>query len=125
MIARSSSSGVSAIGVELYADSSTTGQERPIFWSSALANIHPGKDDNHVDYRDDERAPLLFIAGSEDHLMPPKIQRSNAKHYKSDTITEVREFDGPHLLPAAPGWEEVADFALDWAVEHAAEPATA
>ena len=35
--------------------------------------------------------------------MPPKIQRSNAKHYKSDTITEVKEFEGPHLLPAAPG----------------------
>ena len=49
--------------------------------------------------------------------MPPSIQRSNAKHYKSDTVTEVKEFEGPHLLPAAPGWEEVADYALDWAVE--------
>ena len=45
--------------------------------------------------------------------MPPSIQQSNAKHYKSDTITEVKEFEGPHLLPAAPGWEEVADYALD------------
>ena len=51
--------------------------------------------------------------------MPPKVQRSNAKHYKRDTITEVKEFEGPHLLPAGPGWEEVADYALDWAVEHA------
>src|SRR5215210_7844562 len=50
-----------------------------IFWESALANIHPGRDDNHVDYANDDRAPLLFISGSEDHLMPPKIQRSNAK----------------------------------------------
>ena len=57
--------------------------------------------------------------------MPPKIQRSNAKHYKSATITEVKEFDGPHLLPAAPGWEEVADYALSWAVEHARRPAAA
>jgi hypothetical protein len=39
-------------------------------------------------------------------------------HYKSDTATEVKEFEGPHLLPAAPGWEEVADNARDWAVEH-------
>ena len=31
------------------------------------------------------------------------IQQSNAKHYKSDTITEVKEFDGPHLLPARDG----------------------
>ncbi len=94
-----------------------------IFWGSALANIHPGKDDNYVDYRNDARAPLLFISGSQDHLMPPKIQRSNAKHYKSDTVTEVKEFDGPHLLPAAPGWEEVADYALSWALEHAGQPA--
>ena len=28
-------------------------------------------------------------------------------------------FEGPHLLPAWPGWEEVADYALDWALEHA------
>jgi pimeloyl-ACP methyl ester carboxylesterase len=91
-----------------------------IFWGSALANIHPGRDDSYVDYGNDARAPLLFISGSEDHLMPPKIQRSNAKHYKSDTITEVKEFEGPHLLTAAPGWEQVADYALDWAVRHAA-----
>jgi pimeloyl-ACP methyl ester carboxylesterase len=91
----------------------------PIFWGSALANIHPGKDDNWVNYANDDRAPLLFISGSEDNLMPPKIQQSNAKHYKSNTITEVKQFDGPHLLPAAPGWEEVADYALEWALTHA------
>ena len=51
--------------------------------------------------------------------MPPSIQQSNAKHYKSATITEVKEFEGPHLLPAQPGWEEIADYALDWAVAHA------
>ena len=91
----------------------------PIFWGSALANIHPGHDDHWVDYHNDDRAPLLFISGSEDHLMPPRIQRSNAKHYKSDTITEVKAFEGPHLLPSAPGWEQVADYALDWALSHA------
>ncbi|MGH3117822.1 MAG: alpha/beta hydrolase, partial [Gaiellales bacterium] len=43
----------------------------------------------------------------------------NARHYESDTVTEIKEFPGrPHLLPAAPGWEEVADYALDWAVSH-------
>jgi pimeloyl-ACP methyl ester carboxylesterase len=96
-----------------------------VFWGSALANIHPGKDDNWVDYSNDDRAPLLFISGSTDHLMPPKIQQSNAKHYTSDTITEVKEFDGPHLLPAQDGWEDIADFALDWAVRHARRSAPA
>jgi hypothetical protein len=67
----------------------------------------------------------LFLAGGEDHLMPPSIQRSNAKHYKSEkTITEVKEYPGrSHLMPAQKGWEEVADYALDWAVRHARIPA--
>ena len=92
---------------------------RDILWGSVVANVKPGHQDTWVDYKNDDRAPLLFISGSEDHLMPPKVQRSNAKHYKSDTITEVKEFEGPHLLPSCPGWEEVADYALAWAVEHA------
>jgi pimeloyl-ACP methyl ester carboxylesterase len=91
-----------------------------IFWGSALANIHPGPDDNHVSYDNADRAPLLFISGSEDHLMPPTLQQSNARHYKADgLVTEVKEFEGPHLLPARDGWEEIADYALDWAVSHA------
>jgi pimeloyl-ACP methyl ester carboxylesterase len=93
-----------------------------IFWGSALANIHPGRDDTWVNYDNDERAPLLFISGSADHLMPPSIQRSNAKHWNDNVITEVKQFEGPHLLPASPGWEKVADYALDWALEHAALP---
>ncbi|MGH4010669.1 MAG: hypothetical protein ACRDTH_21325 [Pseudonocardiaceae bacterium] len=56
--------------------------------------------------------------------MPAKIQWSNAKHYESDTITEVVEFGGKaHLLPAQDGWEEIADYALVWAVRHARTPA--
>ena len=97
-----------------------------IFWGSALANIHPGKDDNWVNYKNAERAPLLFISGSNDHLMPPKIQQSNLKHYRSNTVTEIKEYEGmAHLLPAQEGWEEVADYALEWALEHAAVPANA
>ena len=90
-----------------------------VFWGSALANIHPGRDDNHVDYHNDARAPLLFISGKQDHLFPPKVGHSNANHYKSDTLTEIIEFDGPHLLPAVAGWQEIADYALDWAVKNA------
>jgi pimeloyl-ACP methyl ester carboxylesterase len=91
-----------------------------IFWGTALANVRPGRDDNWVDYHNAARVPLLFISGREDHLMPPKVQQSNAKHYKAPgTITEVTEFDGPHLLPARDGWEDVADYALSWAASHA------
>ena len=91
-----------------------------ILWDSVLANLEPGHQDIWVDYKNDARAPLLFVSGSEDHIMPPKIQQSNLKHYKSDTITEIREYEGfAHLLPAQTGWEEIADSVLQWAVEHA------
>ena len=79
----------------------------------------PGHQDTFVDYHNDQRAPLLFISGTHDHLMPPSVQRSNAKHYKSNTVTEVKEFEGLHLLPSRDDWQEVADYALDWAVQHA------
>jgi hypothetical protein len=47
------------------------------------------------------------LSGSEDHLMPPAVQRSNAKHYKLNTITEITEFPGrSHLMPAQQGWDE-------------------
>ena len=92
-----------------------------ILWGSVLANFEPGKQDVAVDYHNEDRAPLLFVSGGEDHIMPPSIQRSNAKHYKSPrTTTEIQEFPGrSHLLPAQPGWEEVADYALEWAERHA------
>jgi pimeloyl-ACP methyl ester carboxylesterase len=90
-----------------------------ILWGSTLANFQPGHQDAYVNYRNDARAPLLFIAGGEDHLMPPQIQRSNAKHYTSNTTTELEEFAGrAHLMPAQKGWEEVADYALSWALSH-------
>ncbi len=94
-----------------------------ILWDSSLANLLPGHQDTWVNYHNDKRAPLLFISGGEDHLMPPAIQRSNAKHYKSHTLTEVVEYPGyAHLLPAQEGWEKIAQDALDWAVSHAGGP---
>lgn len=96
-----------------------------VFWESAFATITPGHQGSWVDYANDDRAPLLFISGGEDHLMPPSIQASNAKHYTSDTVTEVRVYDEmAHLLPAQAGWEEVADFALEWAESHVRSGAT-
>jgi pimeloyl-ACP methyl ester carboxylesterase len=86
---------------------------------SALATLEPGHQDIFVNYKNDDRAPLLFISGGEDHLMPPSLQRSNARHYKSSTVTEVKEYTGyAHLLPAQKGWEQIAADALARAVEH-------
>ena len=72
-----------------------------------------------MNYEKDARAPLLFIAGGEDSIMPPSVNESNAKHYTSDTDTDYHLFHGrSHWTCGAPGWEEVADYALSWAVEH-------
>lgn len=92
-----------------------------IVWQSVLANVEPGHQDSWVDYKNPDRAPLLFISGGEDHIMPPSVQASNAKHYKGEgLITEHEIFEGrDHAMVAATGWEDVADRALEWAVEHA------
>jgi pimeloyl-ACP methyl ester carboxylesterase len=90
-------------------------------WEYGLfANFKPGPQETWVDY-DADRAPLLFIGGSEDHIMPTSVNKSNAKHYdKSPAITEYYEFEGrDHWTCAAPGWEAVADQALTWALAHA------
>jgi pimeloyl-ACP methyl ester carboxylesterase len=91
-------------------------------WAYGLfANIKPGPQETWVNYKNPNRAPLLFITGSEDHIMPPSVQHSNAKHYKGEgTITEVHDFEGrSHWTCGQPGWEAIADDALEWATEHA------
>jgi len=89
-------------------------------WAYGLfANLTPGHQETWVDYSAD-RAPLLFIAGGKDHIMPASVNKSNAKHWgKSAAVTDYYEFEGrDHWTCAAPGWEAVADYALQWATEH-------
>ena len=92
-----------------------------IVWGGVLANFIPGPQEAAVNYHNTKRAPLLFVAASEDHIMPPAVQRSNAAHYKAPgTVTEFKEFAGyAHLLPAQKGWEAIADEVLEWALKHA------
>jgi pimeloyl-ACP methyl ester carboxylesterase len=92
-----------------------------ILWGGVLANFQPGHQDTWVDYRNADRAPLLFVSGSEDHIMPPSVQRSNHKHYKAEgTVTEIKEYEGKaHLLPSQEGWQAIADEVLAWAEEQA------
>ena len=71
-------------------------------------------------FANDDRAPLLFISGGSDHILPPTVQRENYdKNVKHSTAVSAHVvFDGrDHFTCGEPGWEAVADFALDWAVE--------
>jgi pimeloyl-ACP methyl ester carboxylesterase len=74
---------------------------------------------SNVDVHREGRAPILFIGFGEDHVMPPKLVRPDEETYDSGSITEFVEFPGRPHFPGAPGWENVADYALTWAVEHA------
>ncbi len=85
----------------------------------AFANFHRDAP-TAVDFRREARAPLLFIGFGSDHVMPPKVVgHTEQKYDDSVSITEFKEFPGRPHFPAAPGWEEVADYALTWAEAHA------
>jgi dienelactone hydrolase len=90
-----------------------------VLFQVGLANLTPNAP-TMVDFTRTDRAPLLFAAFGEDHVVPAKASRHNAgKYRKSTAVTEFKEFPGRPRFPGAPGWEEVADYALDWAVRHA------
>jgi pimeloyl-ACP methyl ester carboxylesterase len=66
------------------------------------------------------RAPLLIVAGEKDHIFQPALNRANYKRYaKSPSITDFKMFPGRthYTVVAGNGWEEVADYALDWAAK--------
>jgi pimeloyl-ACP methyl ester carboxylesterase len=61
-------------------------------------------------------APLLFIAGERDHIIPAALNRKNHAAYRdAGSRRDFREFPGrTHYLCGQDGWEEVATFAADW-----------
>jgi len=71
-----------------------------------------------VNFKNADRAPMLFIAFSDDHIVPPKPIQHMAEKYTAVPV-EYKEFPGRPHFPGVPGWEEVADYALTWAVDHA------
>lgn len=93
---------------------------RWVFDYGLFANYRPGHQETYVDFSRD-RAPLLFIAGGADHIMPASVNRANCRKYsKSPAITDYHEFPGrSHFTCGEPGWERVADLALEWTARHA------
>lgn len=99
-----------------------------VLFEGAIANLNP-KTPFRVDWGNTGRVPMLFIGGGADHVVPAKVSRKlAAKAGKSGAVTAYKEFPGrSHFTAGEPGWEEVADFALTWAAEHAShkQPVTA
>jgi alpha-beta hydrolase superfamily lysophospholipase len=94
-----------------------------VLFQAGLANFNPHAV-TKVDVHKDDRAPLLVIGNEKDHTVPASVSKEAAKRLgKSNAIVDYKEFAGrPHLTAAAPGWEAVADFALDWANRHVGAP---
>ncbi len=80
-----------------------------------------------IDWKNPERAPLLLVSATGDKTIEPAMVRQNLKRYAaSPALTAFKSFAGrSHLLIAAPGWEDVADYALSWAQNPTATPVVA
>jgi len=76
-------------------------------------------DATKVDY-DKPHVPLLFTAGSTDHIMPAHLNFRNHNRYKKNgSVLEYKEFPGKnHFVLGLPGWKEDADYIFNWLQTH-------
>lgn len=76
----------------------------PLFKSSAKLDLNKPHE------------PLLFIAGSNDHIFPAAFSKKIADAYKDqNSIVDFKEFEGrSHFIAGEEGWEEVAGYVLKW-----------
>jgi pimeloyl-ACP methyl ester carboxylesterase len=104
---------------KIYERYAVPGPDHMIFQAS-FANFNPHAATT-VNFANDARAPLLLVAGGKDHIAPASVTKANYKLYsKSRAVTEYKEYpDRPHFTIGQAGWEAVADYALDWSVQHA------
>jgi len=84
-----------------------------IFLQALLA---PFTDVTKVNYRNHLRPPLLIVAGELDRTVEARMVLANFRKYgRSTAVTDYQAFPGrTHWICRQPGWEEVADHALDW-----------
>jgi len=94
------------------------GSARPFFQAGG-ANFNPNAK-TKVNYKNPARAPLLLVTGTEDRICPPSVNMSNFKQQrKAPSATEHKEYPGRSHWPGQDGWEELADYMLNWTTEHA------
>lgn len=63
-----------------------------------------------------EHAPLLFLAGTVDNIIPASLNKRNFKRYKnSNSVTEFKEFaNHNHFVVGLDDYKETADYILNW-----------
>jgi pimeloyl-ACP methyl ester carboxylesterase len=74
-----------------------------------------GKGFAKVDFKR-PHAPLLFIAGEKDHIIPKRLNEKNFEAYEDkNSKKDFKAFEGRgHLICADSGWQEVADYVYSW-----------
>lgn len=102
----------------IYFEQAIPGPGRVLF-QAAFANFIPHAATT-VDYRNNERAPLLLVTGKEDHISPPAVSRRLYRLYhRSNALTDYKEFaNRSHWIMGQTGWQEVAEYVLAWALTH-------
>ncbi len=85
-----------------------------VYWDGVINAIG-------IDWRNPARAPLLIMAGGEDRIADASMAKAIfRKQKRAPSLTEFKLWPGrSHWTGLEPGWEAVADFALDWAVKNA------
>lgn len=103
---------------ELYDTFHVAASGVPIF-QAAAANLNPFSE-TKVDFKAENRGPLLIISGEKDHTVPYAISHAAyKKHGKNAAVTEFVEVpDRGHSLTIDHGWADVAEIALNFVRAH-------
>jgi pimeloyl-ACP methyl ester carboxylesterase len=70
---------------------------------------------SNIDFKK-PHAPILFIGGGSDQIFPPGLTRTLSQKYsdKSSRV-DLKIFEGKsHFICGEPGWENIADYILNW-----------
>lgn len=61
-------------------------------------------------------APLLFLAGDKDHIIPDKLNKKNAEAYTDQSSTvDLKVFPGRgHFIYEQDNWQEIVEYTNDW-----------
>jgi pimeloyl-ACP methyl ester carboxylesterase len=98
----------------LYEEFHVPAAGNPLF-QAATANLNPFTEAK-VDTKNDDRGPLLIVAGEKDHTVPLAITEAMYKLQSgNDSITEIVRVPGRgHSLVIDHGWKEVAEIAVEF-----------
>lgn len=99
---------------ELYEEFAVPAPGGPLF-EAAFANLNPWSADQ-LDPHQQDRGPLMLIAGEQDHTVPAAVVEAEFKLQRvNPMVTEFRTVPARgHSLTIDSGWKAIAEIALDF-----------